>query len=530
LTTVVVVDDEPLEREAIKFILQRERPQLQVVGEAGCGRTGLALIKELQPDILFLDIKMPGIGGIEVLHQVRELSRNSAVVVLTAYDEFDFAHEALKLGARDYLLKPARPRGILRVVDSICREREEAAARLRKAQQMEEQLSAAMPLIARGLVLDLCFGRLGDLGALQERASFLRIGEGPYAVLYATIDNSGFADRKQREKEQLQVFGIIQKIAEEDGHALLAPLGRDSFLVIKGEAGASGPQELAERIRQAVADTGRATVTVGVGEGCPDLASLQTAYKEAEAACRYGTLLGGNQVIAAGDMGGQGMDKPVPYPFSKEEELMAVVELAEEERALALLQEIWQQLVASSGGEERLLRFRSWELVTGMVRAALKGGAQPGEVAKMQATLLEDLATVSGARGVYHLLQSALRHSLQLVENSQDTDQREAIKEAKRYMAQHFGEPLSLEDIARMVHLSPYYFSRLFKEREGLTFIEYLTNLRLEEAKRLLVKTEEKIENIAQRVGYGEANYFSRLFKRKVGMSPTEYRRRCRSG
>lgn len=171
MTTVVVVDDEPLEREAIKFILRRERPHLKVVGEAGCGRVGLALIKDLQPDILFLDIKMPGIGGIEVLHRVRELSINSEVVVLTAYDEFDFAHEALKLGARDYLLKPARPRGILKVVDNICREREEAAARLRRAKEMEKQLSEALPHIARGLILDLCFGRIGDPTAVQERAA-----------------------------------------------------------------------------------------------------------------------------------------------------------------------------------------------------------------------------------------------------------------------------------------------------------------------------------------------------------------------
>ncbi|MFY9417094.1 MAG: AraC family transcriptional regulator, partial [bacterium] len=102
------------------------------------------------------------------------------------------------------------------------------------------------------------------------------------------------------------------------------------------------------------------------------------------------------------------------------------------------------------------------------------------------------------------------------------------IAQAKRYMAQHFAKQLTLEEVARQVHLSPYYFSRLFKEREGLTFIEYLTNLRLEEAKRLLLKTEDKIEAIARRVGYGEANYFSRLFKRKVGMSPSEYRKHCR--
>lgn len=166
--------------------------------------------------------------------------------------------------------------------------------------------------------------------------------------------------------------------------------------------------------------------------------------------------------------------------------------------------------------------------MTGMVRAALKGGAEAGDVAKMQGTLLERLAAVSGLQEIYHLLQAALKQSLQLVEARQEKAHRETIAQAKRYMAQHFAKQLTLEEVARQVHLSPYYFSRLFKEREGLTFIEYLTNLRLEEAKRLLLKTEDKIEAIARRVGYGEANYFSRLFKRKVGMSPSEYRKHCR--
>ncbi|MGI6143454.1 MAG: helix-turn-helix domain-containing protein [bacterium] len=531
MATVVVVDDEPLEREAIKFILRRERPHLRVVGEAGCGRIGLALIKDLQPDILFLDIKMPGIGGIEVLHQVRELSVHSEVVVLTAYDEFDFAHEALKLGARDYLLKPARPGGILKVVDNICREREEAAARLQREQQIEQQLSAAMPLIAKGLVLDLCFGRIGDITAIKERSSFLKIGEGPCTVLYVNIDGSGIIDQKQPEREKLQVVRILQEAVEDDGRALLVPFGSDSFLVIKGEQGEHGGRgagKLAEKMRQAVEDLGQVTITVGVGELCANLSLLQNSYKGAEAACRYGTLLGGNQVVHAGDIGNTSLGNLVPYSFTKEEELMKLVELAEQGRAFDILEQIWHQLLTASAGEERNLRFRSWELVIGMARAALKGGAEPGDVAKMQGALLEELATVSGVQGVYHLLQSALKQALQLVGNRQVTTQRAAIKQAKRYMSQHFGKQITLEEISRRVHLSPYYFSRLFKEREGLTFIEYLTSLRIEEAKRLLLKTEDKIEVIAQTVGYGEANYFSRLFKRKVGMSPGEYRKRCR--
>ena len=178
MVRVLLIDDEPLECEAIRFILEHERPEARVVDQAGSGRAGLSLALELKPDIVFMDIQMPGMNGLEATQALKGAVPGLKVIVLTAYDEFDFAQRALKLGASDYLLKPARPQEILRVVDKMCLELAEAAAREEEDKRLRRELEAMMPLIATGLVLDLVSERATDPADLEERARFLGLTSG----------------------------------------------------------------------------------------------------------------------------------------------------------------------------------------------------------------------------------------------------------------------------------------------------------------------------------------------------------------
>ena len=529
MPTIVVVDDEPLEREAIKYILEQERPQLKMVGGAGSGRAGVELVKEFKPDIVFMDIKMPGLGGIEAIHAVREMSSDTEVVVLTAYDEFDFAHEALRLGARDYLLKPARPE-IIAVVDDICQEKEAIAAREREEQQLRQQLRDVMPFIAMGLVLDLCFWRTENLAQIQERASFLDLGEGPYRVLLLDIDDFvAYTEKQSEAQRQLlkkQVFDALHKVVHETGQSLVIPFGSDKFLVLASLPGEKEAEALAEKLRQEVENTGYCTVTVAVGYSCPVLSQIHLSYKSAETAGRYGSFFGTNHVVYAANMSEVREQGSISYPFNLEARLMEKVELGERQAALDLSAQLWPQLVAASSGEERLVRWKALELAVSLERAALKGGAEPGMLAICQQTLLEDITVLPDVVAVRRWTEAVLRKCLQAVVQGQMAVQKHSIVQAKKYMAQHFREPISLEDVAQKVHLSPFYLSRLFKESEGINFIDYLTNLRIDEGKRLLLQTTDTIAVIAEAVGYGEANYFSRLFRRQVGVSPSQYRQK----
>ena len=115
---ILLVDDEYLEREALRIIINRGVKEAQIVGETGFGKKAVQLTEELDPDIIFMDIKMPGMDGIEASKIIKEKNRDRIVIILTAYDEFEFAHKAIKAHVDDYILKPARPETILRAINS----------------------------------------------------------------------------------------------------------------------------------------------------------------------------------------------------------------------------------------------------------------------------------------------------------------------------------------------------------------------------------------------------------------------------
>lgn len=530
MVKVLLVDDEPLECEAIRFILERERPEVQVVGQAGSGRLALKLARELRPDIVFMDIQMPGIGGLEATQALKEAVPGVKVVMLTAYDEFDFAQRALKLGASDYLLKPARPQEILRVVDNMCRELAEAAAREEEEKRLRQELEAMMPFIATGLVLDLVSGRSTNLEQLKERASFLGLGPGPYQVLLVDIDHFAASTQARREVERQvlkkEVYQALLCTLQENAQGLVTPLGSDTFLVLACvPGGKEAALELAEKLREAVASSTPCTVTVGVGTTCADLAEVPLSYAAAQRAVRYGSFFGADQVVASSELE-RGDAESTFYPYELEARLAQSVRLGEAETARAVFRELWQRLSAATAGEAELARARALELATVLTRAALEGGAESSVLSVLQRASLEELTAAPTAAAVEKWVRAVLDECLKAVEASQAALRSEVIGQAKRYINQHFREPVSLEDVAREVHLSPFYLSRLFKEKEGVNFVDYLTRLRLEEAKQLLAQTNDTVAAIAEQVGYAEANYFSRIFRRHFGMSPSEYRER----
>lgn len=527
---ILLVDDEPLECEAIRLILERDRPEVKVVGQAGSGRKALDLALRLKPDIVFMDIQMPGVNGLEATRTLIEALPGLKTIVLTAYDEFEFAQKALKLGASDYLLKPARPHEILRVVDEMCRQITVAAKRREEEDRLRKELETMMPFVATGLLLDLISEPGAHLEGMEERASFLGLTSGPYQVILVDIDHFAAAtqDRREVERQVLkkEVYQALLRAVDGLLEALVTPFVGNTFVVLaRVPEGERQGRELAERLRSEVATSTLCTVTVGVGVTCENLIEVPSSYVAAKRAVQYGSFFGSNQVVMASDIEGSGGD-PKSYPYPLEARLSQCVRLGEAELAQGLFRELRRGLNEAAGGEAELLRAYTLELAVVLTRAALDGGAGREVLGILQRQSLEQLAAARTALAVEEWAAYVLDRCLEAVLAGHAAVRNETIMQVKRYIREHFLEAISLADVAREVHLSPFHLSRLFKEKEGVNFVEYLTRLRLDEAKRLLVQTNDTIAAVAQRVGYAEANYFSRLFRRYFGVSPNEYRQR----
>ncbi|MGE5528528.1 MAG: PocR ligand-binding domain-containing protein [Patescibacteria group bacterium] len=218
--------------------------------------------------------------------------------------------------------------------------------------------------------------------------------------------------------------------------------------------------------------------------------------------------------------------KPI-YPLEKERTLLGRVRVGDRLGAKEILNDLLGDIFLRSGGEVEVVKARLLELLIVLSRAAVEGGASLGRLFGLNYDYISRLSGIERFEDLCAWIVTALDTFMDTVYQVRQVKNAKLIGEATAYIRAHYGEPLTLEGVAQKVFISPFYLSHLFKEELGLTFVEYVTRVRVEEAKRLLADNGLSILGVAQKVGYEDASYFSKVFRRATGLSPNQYRRGC---
>jgi two-component system response regulator YesN len=213
------------------------------------------------------------------------------------------------------------------------------------------------------------------------------------------------------------------------------------------------------------------------------------------------------------------------YPLEKERQLLGRVRVGDRTGAKEILNQILGDILFNSAGRPEVLKARLLELSVVLSRAAVEGGGSLERLLGLNFAYVEELATLEAIEEICAWIVKVLDAFLDEVYAAAESTDLPVIRHAVSYIKEHFWEELTLEDVAQEVHFSPYYVSRLFKEELGLTFIEYLTKIRIDEAKRLLLETNMTVSEISDLVGYQDPSYFTKVFKKREGVTPTQFRR-----
>ncbi|MGB9802782.1 response regulator transcription factor [Desulfofundulus sp.] len=352
---ILLAEDEELERRFLRHLLENTGLPLYVVGEATNGREAVELAELLQPEIILMDIKMPGMDGLAATRKIKEKNPAVEVIIITAHGEFSYSQQAIKYKVADYILKPVQPDELATCLEKVI------SQQVKRASAIEGLLDTAPPLYPQ--VTDL-------VNAIKylDREAAIRAGN--------ELVDAFLSEIEQPAPQQLAAFAF-------------------EFLVMAGQA------------------------LLTPGEGKVNLSSRQN-------------------------------------------------ELA---RQISLLQ-------------------------------------SPSDLRRWVEKVV-------------------ITHIAWMQEQIPGTDQ-VFIWRVKELIRKNYTKPITLTQIARQVHLSPAYLSRLFKQRTGQSFIEYLTEVRLNEAKALLLTGEETIDQIAGKVGFSNNSYFTAVFKKREGVTPSEFRQRRR--
>ena len=213
------------------------------------------------------------------------------------------------------------------------------------------------------------------------------------------------------------------------------------------------------------------------------------------------------------------------YPIGKERELLALVRIGDKAGSTAILNELLSLIFYNNGGNMDIIKSRVLELVVVISRAAVEGGAELENLLGLNYSFIGQLSQIKKFEDLCLWVVKTLNMFVDTVYNARTVKNTGVLADALELIRSSYQRDITLSDVAEAIHISPYYLSHIFKEELGFTFLEYLTNVRMEYAKQMLVNTKKSITDIAQSVGYNDAGYFSKVFKKQCGVTPNAYRK-----
>jgi len=533
---VIIVDDEAVVRDGLKNTIDWARHGFELVGDFGNGREAWDAIDGAKPDLVISDISMPFMDGLELTGLIAANYPYIKVIILTGYDQFEYAQQAIRLKVSDFILKPITAAEIRALLDKIRTEMDDEKKRREDLTRLSSQLRQSLPLLKERFL-----ERLVALGLsraeIEERFAYFGIPAAapPYLALAADIDDFGdrethYSDAHDAEFLRFAAYNIFEETVQDREDVLLFRTREERMVaVLYGHEDESVLYEqafgIAEALRHHVDKYLGFTITVGIGRPCSSAEQLPQSYRGALSALDYRFLMGKNRVLGIADLESEA--PPLPPQSDGGRLLAAALRSGSSADAFAHIEEAVRELKSSRLPIEACFLHVQKLVLTLLDAMQEMGISGSGGETEALPLWLTDIYTFKTLDEIERWLKEIVASMMDAAASSRTRFIREQIAKATAYIeANYANEKLTLQEMCRHVLMSTSYFSQMFKQHTGETFVECLTRVRVDKAKTLLRTTPLKLYEIAAQVGYADPNYFSLLFKKHTGMTPRDFRDR----
>ncbi len=514
MSWILIVENEIEQAKKIEQILKENRQEnIEIFTENTS--TIIEKVRKEEPILAIMSININGINGLELAKRMKQFTAKTQFIFISACDYFEFAREALLLGAVNYILKPLNEKVLLNSVESAF-ERYNLRKKLLGKKERKEIAD-----LTRHMEYSFMYtARFNEdfLERLEEYKKILKLGKKGY-VMNIEIDSLDETSGVNIKKDEEMLYHYLKKIVNQHNNCVISPRVGNRILVFvdtenkKQQESKSSMLDikLAAHIIVSLKEDFNMSVSIGIGSERP-LKEFHVSYEEAVRCLRYRDR---HNVVRIRDIERvdisheeyikleNQMLKEIKSGSAKTVELFAelldmVRPLTEERRRNKIL-----ELLILAGHEAR---------VDGQDEI---GFINYGKLFEQYKKIPIDKIEIWAYQNFEYILTS--------VTVNRQGKKSESVRLAIRYMEDHYMEQLTLEEIASYVGVTPQYFSKIFKKEVGMNYIEWLTNYRMDIAKELLMERKNAIKEICYQVGYIDPNYFSRIFKKIVGVSPKEY-------
>ena len=520
--SVFIVDDEHIVLEGIRNTIDWENSQFTFAGEASDGELALSMIHEMKPDILITDIKMPFMDGLELAKILKKIQPWLRIIILSGHDEFEYAKAAISIGVEDYILKPFTHDDLIRSLNKVAANLDKEKKQLSDMTQLREELESNSTLMRNKFLSDLVFGNIDHTEAMQK-ASSLNLD---FISRYYKIIINDLRNEKQNHNAIQEAKVRLNSLVKNWPDVISFFIGPERCVcILKGNSREdidNSSFDYAEAIEHIVTQHLDCNVISSISKTVDHFSQIGECYNDADKILQMTRIWNKSRILSSDDVKNSSDGK---ISLQDKDPLVDNLKYAGKNEIDSIISHYIEILNDNS---QSFTVIASYLLVDVIMAVSKLIEELDGKVNEIMPEILQHSFVEESIQNEEIFVKNVRNILTRLLDYRDSRIQGrygDVIIKAKDYIEKNYAsQDTCLTTVAEEVHLSPNHFSTIFSQECGITFIEFLTNVRVEAAKKLLKETDMKGSDIAYECGFGDPHYFSFIFKKTTGMSPREYR------
>lgn len=534
MLTMIVADDEPFIRSSLIHVFKwQEEFGIEIIGEASDGLEAYELCLKLAPDILFTDIMMPLMGGLQVAEKLREAGSPTKIIIISGAQDFSYARDALKVSAEGYILKPVKLPEVREVFHQVVAKLKGEREHQMDVEQLRKQLQDSMPVIRDKFLQNLIAGLYRNEDEIWQKIDYFALPFKRETALTACVlqldEYQSAVDKFSEEYKQLLYFSIQNIINEclvSHPCSISFVASENEFIMLFCLADAPSPSSISEVCGQIISNIRkylRLDASAGIGRACPLAGQLEDSYKDALAALVYTFYTGHGSVLYIKDIQPETETLESTFFYKFQARLMNELKAGHTGTVMELMEQLFTRL---AGPKLQIGYVQSIcaEMIFTSARALYEIDEDTRLVLSDRITIMDKLYLQKNITGLKAYMLSLFHDLSAYVAGKNNSKNSRIISKIHSIIQKGYASELSISRIAEEVFLTPNYISLIFKKETGETITDYITRIRMGKAKELLTSTDLKVMEISELVGYENPHYFSTVFKKTVGLHPLKYR------
>ncbi|WP_027628518.1 response regulator [Ruminiclostridium cellobioparum] len=528
---IMIVDDEYVIRQGIITSIDWEALGMTVAGEAANGREAYEKALDLKPDIIVTDVKMPIMDGLELIKLLRETMPRVRVVIISGYDEFQYAREALRLGVGEYLLKPIGAEELIKIMMKQCDEIIKESSEMDRETKIKNIFTENLYYMQEKFITSVVKGEYGDWANFSDKSRELNLDMSgkDYQAVIMEIDDYLLITESMSPVEKKQIRNNVKSIADR----ILSPSTNSLFyfgdndylfsIINVKDSNRYDLNNLYREIQYVINKNHGITVTLGLSNIYKSVCDIPKAFEEALDTIGNKAFKGKNKIISANDVDKPVGTSPVIYPSSLEKEIIGYIKTVDSEKLDMSLDRMYS-ILSGAKADYRDIKNICLRLITVAESQLEELGVEYGNKSSKKFEYYMEIEKYDTLEDIKIWNKSIFQSFIEEIQKNKNDKFKGIVRVAMQYTNEHYYEDIGVEHIAAITYVTPNYFSRIFKKETGRSFTEWLNTMRLDKAKVLLKDPRLKVYEVAEKVGYNDYKIFTHNFKKYVGCTPKEYR------